>query len=66
VFEPTGLGGPQIAFLAIESAITIMVLAVACMLAAVLGAGLRLLWWRLRGESVRGRLGISSENNGTA
>ena len=34
--------------------------------AAALGAGLRLLWWRLRREDVRHRLGMSSGNNGPA
>ena len=35
-------------------------------IAAALGAGSRLLWWRLRGESVRDRLGISSEGEASA
>lgn len=34
-----------------------------CTVTAAPGAGLRLLWWWMRGESVRGRLGMFSESN---
>lgn len=47
--------------LLVVTAITLVVFMALCTVAAALGAGLRLLWWRVRGESVRGRLGVASE-----
>ncbi len=58
VIESSQLGG-----LVFFEVIMLVMLMLACTVAAVLGAGLRLLWWRLRGESVRGKLGISYGSN---
>lgn len=61
VLESSELGS-----LTVVTAITLIVNMGLCTIAAALGAGLRLLWWRLRGESVRGRLGISSGSSDPA
>lgn len=56
----------ELSGLIIITATEIIVFMVLCTIAAALGAGLRLLWWRFRGESVRGRLGMFSGSNDPA
>jgi hypothetical protein len=65
-FGSLGIGESELLGLALVIAMIIFTSAVVCTVAAALGAGLRLLWGRLRGESVRDRLGIASEGDGPA
>ncbi len=58
-FGSSGTEGLQLLGLALVTAMIIFELAVACMIAAALGAGLRLLWWWLRGKPI-GRPGAAS------
>jgi hypothetical protein len=62
-FGPSGIGDEQIFGLALLLVMMLTVYAFACTAAAALGAGLRLLWWRLRGEPIGARLGIFSGSN---
>ncbi len=61
-FGPSGIGNEQLLGLAFVLVMMLLVYALACTLAAALGAGLRLLWWWIRGESVSGKLGMTSED----
>lgn len=61
VVDSSELGG-----LLVVTVVTLIVYAVLCTIAAALGAGLRLLWWRLRGEPVGARLGLSSGDDTVA
>jgi hypothetical protein len=51
-FGPSGIGDEQILGLALVLVMMLTGYAFACTVAVALGAGLRLLWWRLRGESL--------------
>lgn len=57
---PEKLTGTEVIGLALVLLGKSVLFAVASTLTATLGAGMRLLRWRLRGESVRGMLGMSS------
>ena len=58
-FGPSGLDGSQLAGLLFVQVTILVVTVIVCTAAAALGAGLRLLWWWIRGESVQSRLGIA-------
>jgi len=65
-FGPSGIGDPELMGLILVYVAILSVFAVVFTVAAAIGAGLRLLWWRLRGEPALARLGLTSGNNDAA
>lgn len=65
-FGSSGIGDSELLGLIFVPLMMLALLAFVCTIASALGVGLRLLWWRYRGESVGSRLGLASDGSDPA